>query len=59
MKDLVGKDVEKRGVVSAVGSKWKIEDGYFHFTYPNQPIRDAEGNLVGVTNPRDMTYIHT
>ena len=59
MKDLVGKDVEKRGAVSAVGSKWKIEDGYFHFTYPNQPIRDPEGNLVGITNPRDMTYIHT
>jgi uncharacterized OB-fold protein len=59
MKDYMGREVENRGTVSSRGSKWKIEGGYFHYTYPNSPIRDPEGNLVGVTNPRDMTYIHT
>ncbi|MCD4656656.1 MAG: hypothetical protein K8S87_03835 [Planctomycetes bacterium] len=59
MKDYLGKDVEDRGRVSTVGSRWKIDGGFFHFTYPNRPIRNPEGKLVGITNPRDMTYIHT
>lgn len=35
--------------------------GTFHHLTPNTPIRDADDGwkLLGVTNPRDMTYIHS
>lgn len=33
--------------------------GPFHRGSKNMPIRNVEGNLVGITNPRDMTYIHS
>ena len=35
--------------------------GRFHHRSPPAPIRDADHGwkLVGVTNPRDMTYLHT
>lgn len=50
-----GKD---HGSVRVVKGKYKI-NGVFHRPEPNQPIRDDEtGKLMGVTNPRDMTYIH-
>lgn len=40
--------------------KYRI-NGDFHEMTQNMPIRnmDAEGRLIGVTNPRDMTYIHS
>lgn len=34
-------------------------EGNFHVIEPNQPIRNTEGKLCGVTNPRDMTYVHS
>lgn len=35
--------------------------GAFHHLTQNMPIRNADDNwaLLGVTNPRDMTYMHT
>jgi hypothetical protein len=34
-------------------------DGAFHVIYPNTPIYNENKALCGVTNPRDMTYIHS
>lgn len=39
------------------GKGYKIE-GNFHRIEPNQPIW-KDGKLCGVTNPRQMTYIHS
>ncbi|OQX62256.1 MAG: hypothetical protein B5M56_06835 [Desulfococcus sp. 4484_241] len=38
-----------------------IFSGDFHHICPNQPIRDLDNNgrLTGITNPRDMTYVHS
>jgi len=44
--------------VSVAGSAYKI-DGKAHEIQPNQPIRREDGKLCGVTNPRQMTYIHS
>lgn len=49
---------EKRGTVKVVNGRYK-PSGTFHYISPNKPIKNEEGKLVGVTNPRDMTYIHT
>jgi len=38
--------------------RYRIE-GRFHHIERNQPIFKEDGSLVGVTNPRNMTYIHT
>jgi len=48
------------GTVKVKGGKYKIKGDFHHIT-PNMPIRNEDENwrLVGVTNPRDMTYIHT
>ena len=48
------------GQVTVKNNKYIIAGDFHHIT-PNQPIRDLDqgGRLVGVTNPRDMTYIHT
>jgi uncharacterized OB-fold protein len=48
---------EKRGTVKVIKGRFK-PSGIFHFISPNSPIRNEDGNLMGVTNPRDMTYIH-
>ncbi len=47
------------GKVAVQDGKYKLQ-GDFHMASPNMPIRNVdEGNrLMGVTNPRDMTYIH-
>lgn len=45
------------GRVRVVGGKYKLS-GTFHHGEPNLPIRDEEGRLMGVTNPRDITHIH-
>jgi len=41
-------------------NKYRI-NGDFHHMTPNLPIRDADNGmkLLGVTNPREMTYIHS
>lgn len=48
------------GTVKVKDGKYKIKGDFHHIT-PNMPIRneDEQWRLVGVTNPRDMTYIHT
>lgn len=48
------------GQVFVKGNKYKPK-GDFHKLTPNTPIRDADNGwkLLGVTNPRDMTYMHT
>jgi len=49
---------EKRGTVKVVDNRYR-PSGLFHFISPNTPIKNEEGKLLGVTNPRDMTYIHS
>ena len=49
---------EKRGTVKVINGQYK-PSGQFHFISPNTPIKDENGKLAGVTNPRDMTYIHS
>jgi len=48
------------GQVYVKDNQYKIRGSFHHLT-PNQPIRNAEDGwkLMGVTNPRDMTYIHS
>lgn len=48
------------GQVSVKDNKYKPKGNFHHLT-PNTPIRDADNNwqLLGVTNPRDMTYMHS
>jgi uncharacterized OB-fold protein len=47
------------GTVVVKGGKYKIKGDFHHIT-PNMPIRNADEGwkLMGVTNPREMTYIH-
>ncbi|MBN1635903.1 MAG: hypothetical protein JW920_05285 [Deltaproteobacteria bacterium] len=48
------------GQVFVKNNQYKIKGDFHHLT-PNQPIRNADDSwqLMGVTNPRDMTYIHS
>ncbi len=48
------------GQVYVKNNKYKLKGDFHHLT-PNTPIRDADNNwkLLGVTNPRDMTFIHS
>ncbi len=48
------------GQVHVKNNKYRVK-GNFHQMTQNEPIRDVdEGNkLLGVTNPRSMTYIHS
>ena len=48
---------ETRGTVKVVNGRYK-PSGNFHYPSPNTPIRNEEGKLMGVTNPRDITHIH-
>ncbi len=52
--------MSKQGTVRVVNGRYKFS-GEFHHATPNTPIvnDDEGGKLVGVTNPRDMTYVHT
>ncbi len=53
------KTEEEKGFVEIVDGRYKIS-GKFHIIEKNQPIFDKDNNvLAGVTNPRDMTYIHS
>ena len=50
---------DRRGTVKVVNGHYK-PSGSFHFISPNKPIIEAEsGRLLGITNPRDMTFIHS
>ena len=48
------------GYVSVRNNRYQVA-GCFHHQTAGTPIRDADhnGKLLGITNPRDMTYIHT
>jgi len=48
------------GLVHVKDNKYKIKGDFHHLT-PNMPIRNADDGwkLMGVTNPRDLTYIHS
>jgi uncharacterized protein len=48
------------GQVFVKNNQYKLKGNFHHLT-PNTPIRDADDGwkLLGVTNPRDMTYIHS
>lgn len=48
----------KRGTVKVVKNRYEVS-GEFHVAYPNTPIFNEKGALCGVTNPRDMTYMHS
>jgi uncharacterized OB-fold protein len=49
----------EKGFVKIIDGKYK-PSGKFHIIEKNQPIFDKNTNkLAGVTNPRDMTYIHS
>lgn len=50
--------LKNRGSVRVEGDRYRLS-GDFHFIYPNEPIRNEEGQLIGVTNPRDITHIHS
>jgi uncharacterized protein len=47
------------GIVRVKDGKYKIKGDFHHIT-PNTPIRneDEDYRLMGVTNPRQMTYMH-
>ncbi len=51
-------DKQEYGNVTSEGLRYKPR-GPFHRLEKNRPIFNKEGKLVGITNPRDMTYIHT
>jgi uncharacterized OB-fold protein len=48
------------GTVTVKGDKYRPQ-GDFHRIEPNTPIRSADEDwkLLGVTNPREMVYIHS
>jgi uncharacterized OB-fold protein len=54
----VAEDKQSYATVTSEGLRYRPK-GPFHRPEKNRPIRNAEGKLVGITNPRDMTYIHS
>ncbi|MBM9603734.1 Zn-ribbon domain-containing OB-fold protein [Desulfopila inferna] len=48
------------GQVYVKNNKYKPKGDFHHLT-PNTPIRNADDDwkLLGITNPRDMTYMHS
>lgn len=53
------KTENEKGFVDIVDGRYKPR-GIFHIPEKNQPIYNKDtGKLAGVTNPRDMTYIHS
>ena len=55
---MMNADDRNRGKVKVVNYRYKFE-GNFHYASPNSPIRDESGKLTGVTNPRDITHVHS
>ncbi|HEC38471.1 MAG TPA: hypothetical protein ENI29_09555 [bacterium] len=53
------KTEEEKGFVDVVKGRYKPK-GVFHIPEANQPIFNKDtGKLAGITNPRDMTYMHS
>ncbi len=46
------------GTAKVQNGAYKI-NGKFHVPEPNTPINNEEGKLCGVTNPRNITHIHS
>jgi uncharacterized OB-fold protein len=51
-------DKQNFGTVDVMGGKYKPK-GIFHRPEKNTPIRREDGKLVGITNPRDITHMHS
>ncbi|NQV51086.1 MAG: hypothetical protein HQ507_11345 [Candidatus Marinimicrobia bacterium] len=49
---------QNRGTVKVENGRYRVS-GNFHYAFPNEPIRDEQGKLLGVTNPADITHIHS
>jgi len=50
---------DEKGYVDIINGRYKPR-GTFHVPEENQPIFNKDtGKLSGITNPRDMTYIHS
>ena len=47
-----------RGTVKVENGRYRVQ-GNFHYGFPCSPIRNEAGELLGVTNPRDVTHIHS
>jgi hypothetical protein len=45
------------GTVRVIKNAYK-PSGCFHFASPVTPIRNEQGALTGITNPRDIVHIH-
>jgi uncharacterized OB-fold protein len=53
------KTEEEKGFVDVINGRYKPK-GTFHVPEANQPIFNKDtGKLAGITNPRDMTYMHS
>lgn len=50
-------NTQKHGKVNVENGRYRF-NGQFHYAYPNDPIRNENGELMGVTNPRDVTHVH-
>ena len=48
----------KTGEVKVKKNAYALK-GKFHYADPSKPIFDEKGKLCGVTNPRQMTHIHS
>jgi uncharacterized OB-fold protein len=49
---------ETMGTVKVVNNRYK-PSGKFHVNSPNTPIRNEEGALTGVTNPKNLIHMHS
>ncbi|NQV30091.1 MAG: hypothetical protein HQ508_04315 [Candidatus Marinimicrobia bacterium] len=49
---------QSRGTVKVENGRYRVS-GNFHYAYPNEPIRDENGKMLAVTNPADITHIHS
>ncbi|KKM67517.1 hypothetical protein LCGC14_1470320 [marine sediment metagenome] len=53
------KKEEEKGFVDIINGRYKPR-GVFHVPEANKPIFNKDtGKLAGITNPRDMTYMHS
>ncbi len=50
-------NIENHGTVTVENGRYRFS-GKFHYGYPSDPIRNMDGKLMGVTNPRDVTHVH-
>ncbi|NOZ75188.1 MAG: hypothetical protein GXO90_07385 [FCB group bacterium] len=50
--------IQERGTVKVENGRYRVQ-GAFSVIHPNSPIYNEAGRLVGITNPRDITHIHS